>query len=631
MRKILYQCTNSKKLISKHRFIDGISDCVENDDELYNASYALNHTYRRLCPNENKCLSPILSQSSCTMYTTNEDRILSIPFQMIRSNIPQVIPLLIDGRIESDETDYGEQWPCSNMYTRCDHSWTCENRSDETGCFHSTCSSFEHDCVSPINLTMICLSMNRTNNGIIDCFGATNEMTICRDKHPNQLQGFHCANSDQCVSCLSMSYNPIVHYFKLASPSSTTHMENKQDVIYSILNRPEEPFWALKCNRGLRLRQSIGFNQFVPICLCPPSYYGDQCQYQNQRVSLTLSILTEDLNTDYILLVMLINNDKDKQEIHTYEEIIHKSQYDCPIKYNIYLLYSSRPKVMSNNYSIRIDVFTRRRNSIDYHASWNLPIPFIFLPVNRLATQINIPTKKKLNCYFDESLMCLCTDERHANCFKLKRYKSYLCRRNDYCMNNGECFQDKPICPSTLICVCSNCYYGDRCQFYDERFSLSLDAILNFEIKRYVSFIDQPLMVTICAILTMIMFILRFLNGSLSIITFYDKKLREVGCGIYLLGSSIISLLKISVFALNFWLLFIVQSNLVTDHSFLLARCVTIEPLLKILFSMNNWLNACQVRYSPIMQIFNSIILIIHFIIPFSINLVSSIFIIKSS
>ncbi|CAF1163961.1 unnamed protein product [Rotaria sp. Silwood1] len=227
--------------------------------------------------------------------------------------------------------------------------------------------------------------------------------------------------------------------------------------------------------------------------------------------------------------------------------------------------------------------------------------------------------------------MCLCTDERHANCFKLKRYKSYLCRRNDYCMNNGECFQDKPICPSTLICVCSNCYYGDRCQFYDERFSLSLDAILNFEIKRYVSFIDQPLMVTICAILTMIMFILRFLNGSLSIITFYDKKLREVGCGIYLLGSSIISLLKISVFALNFWLLFIVQSNLVTDHSFLLARCVTIEPLLKILFSMNNWLNACQVRYSPIMQIFNSIILIIHFIIPFSINLVSSIFIIKSS
>ncbi|CAF3713958.1 unnamed protein product [Rotaria sp. Silwood1] len=458
MRKILYQCTNSKKLISKHRFIDGISDCVENDDELYNASYALNHTYRRLCPNENKCLSPILSQSSCTMYTTNEDRILSIPFQMIRSNIPQVIPLLIDGRIESDETDYGEQWLCSNMYTRCDHSWTCENRSDETGCFHSTCSSFEHDCVSPINLTMICLSMNRTNNDIIDCFGATDEMTICRDKHPNQLQGFHCANSDQCVSCLSISYNPIVHYFKLASPSSTTHMQNKQDVIYSILNRPEEPFWALKCNRGLRLRQSIGFNQFVPICLCPPSYYGDQCQYQNQRVSLTLSILTEDLNTDYILLVMLINNDKDKQEIHTYEEIIHKSQYDCPIKYNIYLLYSSRPKVMSNNYSIRIDVFTRRRNSIDYHASWNLPIPFIFLLVSRLATQVNISTKKNKsmkNCSLD------CGEDH-----------KYICKNGGTCIpinddNSNNNFQ----------CICTEHCTGPTCEQSRSKLEISLGDI----------------------------------------------------------------------------------------------------------------------------------------------------------
>ncbi|CAF3636743.1 unnamed protein product [Rotaria sordida] len=797
--KTLYQCTNSKKFISKHRLIDGISDCIENDDELYNVSCTLNHTYRRLCPNENKCLSPILSHSICSMYTTNENRILSIPFQMICNNIPQMIPLLIDGRIESDETDCGEQWPCSNMYTRCNHSWACENRSDETGCFHSTCSSFEHDCVSPINLTMICLSMNRTNDGIIDCLGATDEMNICRNKHPNQLQGFHCANSDQCVSFLSMcneqnncveengdevfckgyregpscfqyntynitreeqflcninrSFNPIVHYFKLtssSSSSSTTNIQNKQGVIYPILNRPEESLWALKCNRGLHLRQSIGDNQFFRICLCPPSYYGNECRYQNQRVSLTLSVLTEDLNTIYILLVMLINNDKDKQEIHSYEEIIHKSQYDCPIKYNIYLLYSSRPKVISNNYSIRIDVFTPRKNSIDYHASWNLPIPFIFLPVNRLATQINVPIKKnicknggtyipinddnsnnnfqcicteyftgptceqsrrkleislgdidqsshifihlitvnskaqltrttivkkisidqryvsfnltiefhlvfievnndyyyliysslnnnlsiikrihssdrcpsyeelfnltminwhplrrvkyyhdvcnkykELNCYFDESLMCLCTNEYHANCFNLKRYKSYLCRRNDYCMNNGKCFQDKPICPSTLICICSNCYYGDRCQYYAEGFSLSLDAIFNFEIKRYISFINQPSMVTICAILTMIMFILGFLNGSLSIITFYDKKLREVGCGIYLLGTSIISLLIMSVFALNFWLLFIAQSNLVINRSFLLVRCITIESLLKILFSITNWLNAC--------------------------------------
>jgi hypothetical protein len=968
----LYHCKNSKKLISTHRLVDGISDCFENDDELYNTSCALNDTYRRLCPKENKCLSPLLTQSSCFMYDTSRERHLSIPFQMICNNISQMTPVLIDGRVESDETDCGEQWPCSNLYTRCDHSWACANRSDETGCFHSTCSSVEHDCVSRNNFTMMCLSMNRTNDGIIDCLGTTDETSICLNGHSNQLGTFRCANNDRCISSLYLcdgkndcqegnddeifckqiletspcwdfnahnrtreedflcnidgGRHPIVHYFKLTS-SSTANVENKQDTTLSVFDIPQGSDLAWECNRGLFLRQWIdGKNS--EICLCPPSYYGDECQYQNQRVSLTLSIFADDWSTTYILLVMLLTNDKDQQEIHSYEQITHSSQYDCPIKYNIYLLYASRPKEISNNYTVRIDVFTRTRSSVDYHASWKLPISFVFLPVNRMATQLQIPREKseaidncpldcdkghkcmryvktkelfclcqpvwwgarcqisinctdcsndslcigstnhrsicicplnrygprcrlsivcttdscknqgtcvpvnddksgnnfqcictehftgptceqtrsnleisfgainqpthiflhlitinsdaqpthtimvkriamdhrsvnfqpliqfdlvfvevnndyysifsspdsnsslittirpsdrcpsfeelfnstmikwhplrrvkyyhwlcsqhrELNCYFDETLMCLCTDERHANCFNLKRYESYACRRHDYCMNDAQCFQDQPICPLVLICLCSNCYYGDRCQFYAEGFSLSLDAILNFEIKRYIPFINQSLMVKMSAMLTMLMFILGLVNGCLSIITFSNKKLREVGCGIYLLALSIISLLIMIVFVLNFWLLFIAQSNLVSNRLFLLCRCITVEPLLKVLFSMNNWLNACvaaersftiyrgvnfdkeaskriakktfflllifsigsnihesvhrrllddveeqrtwcQVRYPPAVQIFNSVMLIIHFIVPFSINLFSAIFIIRS-
>ncbi|CAF4734336.1 unnamed protein product, partial [Rotaria sp. Silwood1] len=162
----------------------------------------------------------------------------------------------------------------------------------------------------------------------------------------------------------------------------------------------------------------------------------------------------------------------------------------------------------------------------------------------------------------------------HANCFNLKRYKSYLCRRNDYCMNNGKYLQDKPICPLTLICICSNCYYGVRCQFYGEGFSLSLDVILNFEIKRYVSFIEQPLM----------------------------KKSKRIAKKIIL-----------------FLIIFSIVSNI---HESIHRR------LLDDIEEERTW---CQVRYSPMMQIFNSIILIIHFIISFSINLFSSMFVIKSS
>ncbi|CAF2136233.1 unnamed protein product [Rotaria magnacalcarata] len=42
---------------------------------------------------------------------------------------------------------------------------------------------------------------------------------------------------------------------------------------------------AWLCHRGILIY--YGKNESEK-CLCPPSYYGSRCQYQNQRVSLTL-------------------------------------------------------------------------------------------------------------------------------------------------------------------------------------------------------------------------------------------------------------------------------------------------------------------------------------------------------
>ncbi|CAF4447931.1 unnamed protein product, partial [Adineta steineri] len=46
-----------------------------------------------------------------------------------------------------------------------------------------------------------------------------------------------------------------------------------------------------RCHRGLDLcvwlNKSSNHN-CTSTCLCPPSYYGNQCQYQNQRLSLSI-------------------------------------------------------------------------------------------------------------------------------------------------------------------------------------------------------------------------------------------------------------------------------------------------------------------------------------------------------
>ncbi|CAF4219199.1 unnamed protein product, partial [Adineta steineri] len=70
----------------------------------------------------------------------------------------------------------------------------------------------------------------------------------------------------------------------------------------------------------------------------------------------------------------------DQETIYPYhEQITYVPKRDCQKKFNIYLLYPHRPKNLSSNYSVRIDIFNK--DSLTYWASWHLLIPFQFLPV----------------------------------------------------------------------------------------------------------------------------------------------------------------------------------------------------------------------------------------------------------
>ncbi|CAF0955114.1 unnamed protein product [Adineta steineri] len=104
---------------------------------------------------------------------------------------------------------------------------------------------------------------------------------------------------------------------------------------------------------------------------------------------------------------------------------------------------------------------------------------------------------------------------------------------------------------------------------------------------------DQTVLVKINAALTMIMFVGGFINSILSILTFKNKDLRQVGCGIYLLASSITSLLAISMFTVKFWFVVLTQMDLSIHVSVVRGGCISIEFLLKLCLYLDAWLNAC--------------------------------------
>lgn len=100
-------------------------------------------------------------------------------------------------------------------------------------------------------------------------------------------------------------------------------------------------------------------------------------------------------------------------------------------------------------------------------------------------------------------------------------------------------------------------------------------------------------MVKVSAALTMLMFVGGLVNSLLSLLTFQNKDLRKVGCGIYLLASSITSFFTISMFTVKFWYVVVTQMNSSISLSVFRGSCISIEPLLKFFVYLDSWLNAC--------------------------------------
>lgn len=179
----LFHCPTISKCISKHRLLDEILDCPDFADEKYTESCVLSHRHRFRCTSENRCISPVLVHDLNDHCQQGEDERLdyenNLPFQNLCNGYTDILPVLIDGQNETDETSC-EEWPCNNPYTQCDGVWVCSNGADEINCDPtSECYPNHHACVSPTTLKIECLPIDQAGDGVVDCLGATDEREHC--------------------------------------------------------------------------------------------------------------------------------------------------------------------------------------------------------------------------------------------------------------------------------------------------------------------------------------------------------------------------------------------------------------------------------------------------------------------
>ncbi|CAF1136461.1 unnamed protein product [Adineta steineri] len=210
---------------------------------------------------------------------------------------------------------------------------------------------------------------------------------------------------------------------------------------------------------------------------------------------------------------------------------------NCQTKFNMYLLYSTRPKNQSEQYSIHVDVYEKL--SLAYRGSLLVPIPFNFLPIQRIAVLLSIPyiTDSHKGCsnkkcihgeciqYFNDpnnTTFCQCNEGWHGKdcsiphicqcsanslCIGFSSNNRSICicpinrwgsrcllhddicqQENITCQNGGKCI---PMASTkNFECICPKEFFGEKCEIPSNKISLSFDKDLVLPETMLIHFIE---------------------------------------------------------------------------------------------------------------------------------------------
>ncbi len=299
---------------------DGIWNCKNGADEIGCTNYILT------CPPlHHHCINRTTEQITCLPLSKANDGIIDCLGGL--DEIWQCQSLKHESCLYKWQDPYSCHYQSVQIGFRCWNDTKCISRLSSWSEDRLYCPSGEDETnLLYGNIELKCSSNNLNNRTDV-------QKMFCNAKESYMKWSYRPFQISRLLSSTRLLTSPL--------PLSSDP-ENRQ------LSNPEN-IWH--CHRGVPTLVNYKRSDKTEVkCLCPPSYFGDFCEYQSDRISLSFQIqMSSNWTVIFTFVYFLIN---DQGEIESYDQFRYISAIFCRMKVNRYLLYGSRPKNLNRSYSV---------------------------------------------------------------------------------------------------------------------------------------------------------------------------------------------------------------------------------------------------------------------------------------
>jgi hypothetical protein len=248
------------------------------------------------------------------------------------------------------------------------------------------------------------------------------------------------------------------------------------------------------------------------VCQCPAQFHGERCQYSSAQISINLKHLWSDDQTKIEIPLVIV------QLVDLVSQISVTTIENCDFFNNVPLntdviVYSQRWKLpmfafvqvyfdadtssdyylvaftKSNARVVRTRILSSNRcpHVKEYLDTSIMSMPYIQRVKHYFSPCLFVDTR----CFYDEKNIFLCDAQANSDCLYFNHSESSCHTNKHVCLNNGQCYQSIPIsAQSHVACVCPRCYFGEYCQLTLNKYTITLDALLDKKKSSSVNRLD---------------------------------------------------------------------------------------------------------------------------------------------